>query len=91
MGASRVEGSGAVYAASYGYVALYIAWLGKSSPLGAAFASILIAAVLIGGESLVVMGIQIAVVSVILGLALLILMAGVYLSEYRIVRRHRGK
>ncbi len=82
-----VEGSGAVYAASYGYVALYIAWLGKSSPLGATLASILIAGVLIGGESLVVMGIQMAVVSVILGLALLILMAGVYLSEYKIVRR----
>ena len=86
-----VEGSGAVYAASYGYVALYIAWLGKSSPLGAAIASILIAGVLIGGESLVVMGIQMAVVSVILGLALLILMAGVYLSDYRIVRRGRAE
>jgi len=82
-----VEGSGAVYAASYGYVALYIAWLGKCNPLGAAFASFLIAGVLIGGESLLVMGIQMAVVSVILGMALLLLMAGVYLSEYKIVRR----
>lgn len=82
-----VEGSGAVYAASYGYVALYIAWLGKSNPIGAALASILIGGVLVGGESLVVMGIQMAMVSVILGLALLLLMAGVYLSEYKIVRR----
>lgn len=81
-----VTGAGAVYAASYGYTAIFIAWLGRNHPFGAALATVFVAGILVGGQDIQtqVAGIPYAMVSVILGLMLLILMAGEFLNRYKI-------
>lgn len=85
-----VDGGGAVYSTSYGYIALYIAYLGKTNPIGSTIASIFVAGLLIGGQGVQLMGLPGAIIAVILGLALLSLIAGGYLTTYKITRR-RGK
>lgn len=81
-----ITGGGAVYAASYGYTAIFIAWLGRNHPFGAALASFFVAGILVGGHNIQVEveGLPVAMVSVILGLFLLLLMAGEFLIQHRI-------
>ncbi len=79
-----VTGAGGVYAASYGYVAIFVAWLGRNDILGSTLASFFIAMVLVGGQGIQLMGIPYAVVSMLMGLMLMILMGGEFLMHYRI-------
>ncbi|KXB00241.1 hypothetical protein AKJ47_01485 [candidate division MSBL1 archaeon SCGC-AAA261G05] len=81
-----ITGAGAVYAASYGYTAIFIAWLGRNHPIGVGLASFFVAGILVGGQNLQaeVAGLPYAMVSVILGLMLLLLIAGEFLIRHRI-------
>lgn len=79
-----ITGGGAVYGTSYGYTAVFIAWLGRNHPLGVLFATFFVAIILIGGQGLQLIGIPYAAVIAILGLMLLTLMAGGILVEYRV-------
>ena len=80
-----VDGAGAVYAASYGYVAIIVAWLGRRSALGATLAALFIAWILVGGHAIqMALGLPFAMVSVILGLVLLGLTGGAILTQYKI-------
>lgn len=81
-----ITGAGGVYAASYGYTAIFIAWLGRNHPFGAVLSSFFVAGILVGGHNIdvEVAGLPIAMVSVILGLFLLLLMAGEFLIRHRI-------
>ncbi len=79
-----ITGAGGVYAASYGYVAIFVAWLGRNDVLGAAIASFFVAVVLVGGQGLQLIGIPYAAVSVLMGLMLMFLMAGDLFLNYRI-------
>lgn len=80
-----ITGAGAVYVSSYGYTAIFIAWLGRNSPLKVSLPSFFVAILLIGGQGLQLVGIPYAFVVAILGLMLLFLMAGSILINYRIV------
>ena len=79
-----VDGAGAVYATSYGYTAIIVAWLGRNSALGSALAAFFIAGILVGGHSIQLIGLPFAMVSVLLGLILLSLIGGAILARYRI-------
>lgn len=79
-----VTGAGGVYAASYGYVGIFIAWLGRNNVMGSTVASFFIAVLLVGGQGLQLMGISYAAVSVLMGLMLMFLMAGEFFMHYRL-------
>lgn len=79
-----ITGAAAVYTTSYGYTAIFIAWLGRNHPIGVLVATFFIAIILIGGQGLQLIGVPYAVVSAIIGLMLLILMGGVWLTKYKI-------
>ena len=81
-----ITGAGGVYAASYGYVGIFVAWLGRNDILGATIASFFVAVVLVGGQGLQLIGIPYAAVSVLMGLMLMFLMAGDLFLNYRIRR-----
>lgn len=79
-----VTGAGWVYAASYGYTAIFIAWLGRNNPLGVLLATFFAAGILVGGQGIQLIGLPFATLSVILGLMLIILMGGTILTQYKI-------
>ncbi len=86
-----IDGSGGVYATSYGYTAIIIAALGRNNALGAVIASFFIGGILVGGHTVQLMEkIPYSLVTVLLGLILLSLTAGLILTRYKIVRKREG-
>lgn len=79
-----VTGAGGVYVASYGYTAIFIAWLGRNNPIGAGLASFFVAGILVGGQKVQLIGLPYAMVPALLGLMLMILMGGAILIRYKI-------
>lgn len=81
-----VTGGGAVYTASYGYTAIFIAWLGRNHPIGSILSSFFVAGILVGGQAVQsrIEGVPYAMVIMILGLMLMLLMAGEFLNRYRV-------
>jgi simple sugar transport system permease protein len=82
-----VDGAGAVYAASYGYVAIIVAWLGRRTAPGAVLAAFFVAGILIGGHRAQIIGLPFALVSALLGLILLSLIGGMIAAQYKITFR----
>lgn len=80
-----ITGSGSIYAASYGYTAIFISWLGRNNPIGVLISTFFVAVILIGGQGLQLIGVPYAVVIAILGLMLLTLTGGAILLNYRII------
>lgn len=86
-----VDGSGGVYAASYGYTAIIIAALGRNNAIGTTIASFFIGGILVGGHTVQLMEkIPYSLVTTILGLILLSLTAGLILTRYKITRKKGG-
>jgi len=85
-----VDGAGAVYAASYGYTAIIVAWLGRNSAFGSALAAFFIAGILVGGQNVQIIGLPYGIIMILLGLILLSLIGGAILAQYKITFR-RGK
>lgn len=87
-----VTGGGAVYTASYGYTAIFIAWLGRNHPFGSILSSFFVAGILVGGQAVQtqIEGVPYAMVIMILGLMLMILMAGEFLNRYKVTFGGRG-
>jgi len=82
-----IDGAGAIYAASYGYIGIIVAWLGRRNVLGSALAAFFLAGILVGTHGVQIMGIPFAIVSVLLGLLLLGLIGGAILASYKIAFR----
>jgi simple sugar transport system permease protein len=79
-----IDGAGRTYAISYGYIAVIIAWLAKNNPLGCMLVAPFIAGILSGGYYLQIIGLPQGLVSTLLGLMLLGLVGGAFLTRYRI-------
>ena len=85
-----VDGGGEIYVSAYGYTAIFIAWLGRKNPIGTALAAFFLAAILVGTQSVVILGLPIAIVSAVVGAMLVCLTGGAILGEYKITF-DRGK
>lgn len=86
-----VDGAGAVYATSFGYIAIIVAWLGKNTIIGSSIAAFFIGGLLIGGIRIQLVGVPYALVSMLLGLILLGLVGGAFLSRYNILIGEESK
>jgi simple sugar transport system permease protein len=75
----------------YGYTAIIIAWMAQLNPVAVIFVSVLMAALLVGGDQVqMMMGLPAAVGLVLQGLILFPLLAGNLFTEYRLRVRRQG-
>ena len=69
----------------YGYTAIIVAWLAQLNPLAAIFVSLLIAALLVGGDQVqMMMGLPAAMGLVVQGMLLFPMLAGSLFTEYKL-------
>ena len=69
----------------YGYTAIIVAWLAQLNPFAAILVSVLIAALLVGGDQVqMMMGLPAAMGLVIQGMLLFPMLAGSLFTEYRL-------
>ncbi len=68
----------------YGYTGIIIAWLSNLNPLTCVVVSVLFAGLLVGGHSMQIMGLPIAIVNVFTSIILIFLMGCSILVNYRI-------
>jgi simple sugar transport system permease protein len=71
----------------YGYTAIIVAWVGRLHPFGIVAVSILLAALLVGGDQIqMAMGLPAAIAPMLQGIILFFLLGGELLTRYRLVR-----
>ncbi len=69
----------------YGYTAIIVAWLAQLNPIAILFVSVLIAALLVGGDQVqMIMGLPAAMGLVLQGMILFPMLAGALFTEYRL-------
>lgn len=71
---------------NYGYTAIIVAFLGQLHPIAIAFVSVLFGALEVGGLSVRVLGIPVAVVNMIQGIILFCAVAGEFFIRYKLIR-----
>jgi simple sugar transport system permease protein len=77
-------------AVGYGFTAIIVAWLAKLNPWGVILVSILLAALLVGGDQIqIVMGLPASMALVLQGAILFFMLGGDIFTRYRVrfVRR----
>ena len=73
------------FSANFGYTAIIVAWLARLHPVGILIVSVLIGALLVGGDSLqIVMHLPLSSTLVIQGLILFFVLGGEFFRRYRI-------
>jgi len=77
-------------AVGYGFTGIIVAWLGKLNPWGVVIVSILLSALLVGGEQIqITMGLPASVSGVLQGAILLFVLGGDIFTRYRLRLIHR--